>query len=181
MKQEVFGSKSSTTSGVPGYGTYAKNKELVVSSKQQRLEFLAAQLAALQEFMIRQKSDEGINSQMMLTDERLDRKAAHAGFADRNWALGELTRASGDVSRASAAAVQFITLLFIAFECAPLIVKLLSDAGPTDVEGSETEKRIIAQLTNTAFLNRNRVVRQYRFLGSRPGRRHVRRYMAQKR
>jgi hypothetical protein len=111
LKQEVFGSKSSTTSGVPGYGTYAKNKELVVSSKQQRLEFLAAQLAALQEFMIRQKSDEGINSQMMLTDERLDRKAAHAGFADRNWALGELTRASGDVSRASAAAVQFFLVV----------------------------------------------------------------------
>lgn len=181
LKEEVFGSKTSTTSGVPGYGAYAKNKEMVVSSKQQRLEFLAAQLADLQGYMNRQKAAEGINNQMMLTDELLDRKASHAGFADRNWALGELTKAKGDVSRASAAAVQFITLLFIAFECAPLIVKLLSDAGPSDVEGNETEKRIIAQLTNTAFLNRNRVVRQYRFLGEKPGRRHARRYMGQKR
>jgi len=181
LKEEVFGSKTATTSGVPGYGTYAKNKELVVEAKHQRLVFLAAQLAELQRYMNTQKAAEGINRQMMLTDELLDRKAVHAGFADRNWALGALTRDSGDVSRSSAAAVQFITLLFIALECAPLIVKLLSDAGPSDVEGSETEKRIIAQLTNTAFLNRNRVVRQYRFMGARPGRRHARRYMGQKR
>jgi len=181
LKAEVFGSRTTTTSGVPGYGTYARNKEMVVDLKQQRLEFLASRLAELQEYVSRRKSSEGLNSQMMLSDELLDRKAAHAGFADRNWALGELTKAGDDVRRSSAAAVQFITLLFIAFECAPLIVKLLSDAGPSDVEGNETEKRIIAQLTNTAFLNRNRVVRQYRLPGSRSGRRHVRRYMAQKR
>ena len=33
LKAEVFGSRSSTTSGVQGYGLYAKNKELVISSK----------------------------------------------------------------------------------------------------------------------------------------------------
>jgi hypothetical protein len=181
LKQEVFGSKTSTTSGVPGYGTYAKNKELVVDAKQQRLEFLASKLAELQFYMNQQKAAEGINRQMMLTDRLLDRKAALAGFADRNWALGALTSSGGAVSNSSAAAVRFITLLFIAFECAPLIVKLLSDAGPSDVEGNETDKRIIAQLTNTAFLNRNRIIRQYRFMGGRPGRRHVRRYMGQKR
>ncbi len=181
LKEEVFGSKTNTTSGVPGYGAYAKNKEAVVGAKQMRLEFLASQLADLQAYMNRQKADEGINRQMMLTEDLLDRKAAHAGFADRNWALGELTRSGDNVSRSSAAAVQFITLLFIAFECAPLIVKLLSDAGPSDVEGSETERRIIAQLTNTEFLNRNRIVRQYRFLGTKSGRRYARKYLGQKR
>jgi len=75
LKAEVFGSRSSTTSGVQGYGLYAKNKELVISSKQIRLEFLAGQLASQQEYMNRQKAAEGMNSQMMLTDQTLDRKA----------------------------------------------------------------------------------------------------------
>jgi hypothetical protein len=181
LKAEVFGSRTSTTSGVEGYGTYAKNKEQVVIVKQTRLEYLAGQIAGLQDFMNRQKAAEGINNQMLLSPEELDRKAASAGFADRNWALGELTHSSNDLSRASANAISFISLLFIAFECAPLIVKLLSDVGPSDVDIRETESRIIAQLTNTTFLSRNRIVREYRILGSKTGGRRARRYLANKR
>jgi hypothetical protein len=162
LKAEVFGSRTSTTSGVQGYGTYAKNKEQVVIAKQARLEFLASRLAGLQEYMNRQKAVEGINNQMMLTSEVLNRKASVAGFADRNWALGELTHSSNDVTRSSANAVSFITLLFITFECAPLIVKLLSDVGPSDVEIRESESWIIGQLSNPLFFSRNRAVRQYR-------------------
>ncbi len=165
LKSEVFGTKTGTTSGITGYGPYAKNKEAVVQGKDVRLQYLSRELATLEEFLSRQKAAEGINNQMMLTESVLDAKAARAGFADRNWALGALTQATSDVSRSSANAVSFITLLFIAFECAPLIVKLLSDAGPSDVELYETESRIIAQLTNTTFLNRNRMIRQYRALG----------------
>jgi hypothetical protein len=181
LKQEVFGSRTSTTSGVEGYGTYAKNKELVVTAKQVRLEFLAGQLSELRGYMNRQKTAEGINNQMMLTDDRLDGKAAQAGFADRNWALSELTHSSGDVSRSSANAILFITLLFIVFECAPLIVKLLADAGPSDIDIKESESRIISQLTNTSFLSRNRAIREYRFMGSKIGARRIKKYVSNKR
>ncbi|NTV92558.1 MAG: DUF4407 domain-containing protein [Chlorobiaceae bacterium] len=181
LKEEVFGSRTSTTSGVPGYGTYAKNKELVVVAKQARLEYLAGQLADLQATMNRQKTAEGINNQMMLSEALLDKKAATAGFADRNWALGALAHASDDVSSSSANAILFITLLFIVFECAPLIVKLLSDLGPSDVETKETEKRIIAQLTNTAFFSRNRTIREYRIMGSKIGGRRAKKYLSNKR
>lgn len=157
LKAEVFGSRTSTTSGVEGYGTYAKNKEQVISVKQVRIEFLASQLASLQDYMNRQKAAEGINNQMMLSDEQLDRKAARAGFADRNWALGELTHSSNDKSQSSANAVYFITLLFIAFECAPLIVKLLSDIGPSDVDIRESESLIIKKLTDPSAIVRNRL------------------------
>jgi hypothetical protein len=181
LKAEVFGSRSSTTSGVEGYGTYAKNKEAVILAKQSRLEYLAGWIAGLQEFLNRQKAAEGINNQMMLSEAELYREAANAGFADRNWALGELTNSSNDQSRSSANAVAFITLLFVAFECAPLMVKLLSDVGPSDVEIRETESRIIEQLTNNSFLSRNRIVRQYSILGVKTGRRRARRYLSNKR
>jgi Domain of unknown function (DUF4407) len=181
LKAEVFGSRTSTTSGVQGYGLYARNKELVVSAKQARLEFLAAQLAAQQEYMNRQKATEDINNQMMLTDEMLDKKAVHAGFADRNWALGELTHSQNDISRSSANAVYFITLLFITFECAPLIVKLLSDVGPSDVDIRESESRIFSYLTNTSFLSRNRLTREYRRPGVKIGGRRTRKYLSNKR
>lgn len=181
LKEEVFGSRTSTTSGVAGYGTYAKNKEQVVMTKQARIEFLAAQLVSLQEFMNQQKAAEGINNQMMLSEELLNRKAAQAGFADRNWALGELTHSSNDVSHSSADAIFFITLLFIAFECAPLIVKLLSDIGPSDVDIRESESRIIAQLTNTFLFSRNRTSREVRRPGSTIKVPRTKRYFSNKR
>lgn len=161
LKAEVFGDKTSTTSGVVGYGSYAKNKEAVVQGKQARLDYLARELASLEEFVNRQKGVEGINSNLMLSDALLDQKASKAGFADRNWALGALTHSTDDISRSSANAVTFITMLFIAFECAPLIVKLLSDAGPSDVDIRESEARIIARLVNPSLLERTRSVRQY--------------------
>ncbi|TCD48726.1 DUF4407 domain-containing protein [Chlorobium sp. N1] len=167
LKLEVFGSASSTTSGVPGYGRYAKNKEAVVRSKEQRLEFLAARIAGLQGYLSDRKVAEGLDRQRMLSEEMLARKASTAGFADRNWALGQLAHSSDGADRSSANAIAFITMLFITLECAPLIVKLLSDAGPSDVDVSETESRIIAQLTNTAFLSKNRIIRQYRIMGSK--------------
>ncbi len=181
LKQEVFGSRTATTSGFEGYGTYAKNKEQVVMAKQARLEFLAARLAGLQEYMNRQKAAEGINNQMMLSDALLDRKASDAGFADRNWALGELTHASNDVSRSSANAVLFITLLFITFECAPLLVKLMSDVGPSDVDVRESESRIIAQLTNSSSLSHNRAIREYRGPGLKKTVPRTKRYFSNKR
>ncbi len=181
LKREVFGFRTSTTSGVVGYGTYAKNKELVVIAKQTRLEFLAAQLSEQQVNLNRQKTAEGINNLTMLTDDKLDIKASRAGFADRNWALSELTHARNDVSKSSATAILCITLLFVVFECAPLIVKLLAEVGPSDVDIKESESRIISQLTNTSYLSRNRTVREYRFLGSKFGGRRAKKFVSNKR
>ena len=88
---------------------------------------------------------------------------------------------SGDISRSSANAVYFITLLFIAFECAPLIVKLLSDVGPSDVDIRESESRIFSWLTNTLFLSRNRLTREYHRPGVKIGGRRARKYFSNKR
>jgi hypothetical protein len=85
------------------------------------------------------------------------------------------------VSRSSANAVLFITLLFIVFECAPLIVKLLAEAGPSDIDIKESESRIISQLTNASFLSRNRTIREYRTMGSKIGGRRAKRYVSNKR
>jgi len=181
LKSEVFGQMTGKTSGVVGFGTYAQQKQEVIQAKQQREDYLASRLTELESFINRQKSQEGINDQLMLTDSRLDARVSTAGFADRNWALGQLTEGGDDVNNASANAVMFITLLFVAFECAPILVKLLSDAGPSDVDIHESEARIIRWLTATSPISKNRFVRAYRNIGGKPGRRLTRKPMYNKR
>jgi len=181
LKSEVFGQMTGKTSGVVGFGTYAQQKQEVIQAKQQREDYLASRLTELESFINRQKSQEGINDQLMLTESRLDARVSTAGFADRNWALGQLTEGGDDVNNASANAVMFITLLFIAFECAPILVKLLSDAGPSDVDIHESEARIIRWLTATSPISKNRFVRAYRNIGGKPGRRLTRKPMYNKR
>ena len=181
LKAEVFGQETGKTSGVVGFGKYAREKQAVIESKQQREDYLASRLTELETFINRQKEAEGINDQMMLTDSLLVEKVSTAGFADRNWALGQLTEGGEGVNNASANAVMFITLLFVAFECAPILVKLLSDAGPSDVDIHESESRIIRWLTATSPMSSNRFVRAYRPVGAKPGRRFSRRPLTNKR
>ncbi len=181
LKAEVFGEMTGKTSGVEGFGTYAKQKQEVIEAKQLREEYLASRLATLESYVNRQKEQEGINDQMMLTDSLLVRKVSTAGFADRNWALGKLTEGGDDVNNASTNAVMLITLLFVAFECAPILVKLLSDAGPSDVDIYESEARIIRWLTATSPISKNRFVRAYRNIGGKPGRRLSRKPLYNKR
>ena len=181
LKREVFGDRTETTSGIVGFGTYAKEKQAVIDSKQQREQYLASQIAKLEAYINQQKIREGINTQMMLSDSLMNAKVNYAGFADRNWALGQLTEGGGDVNNASANAVLFITLLFVAFECAPILVKLLSDVGPSDVDIHESEARIIRWLTATSPISKNRFVRAYRAIGGKPGRRLTRKPMYNKR
>ncbi len=181
LKSEVFGQMTGKTSGVVGFGTYAQQKQEVIQAKQQREDYLASRLTELESFINRQKSQEGINDQLMLIDSRLDARVSTAGFADRNWALGQLTEGGDGVNNSSANAVMFITLLFVAFECAPILVKLLSDAGPSDVDIHESEARIIRWLTATSPISKNRFVRAYRNIGGKPGRRLTRKPMYNKR
>jgi len=181
LKSEVFGQMTGKTSGVVGFGTYAKQKQEVIQARQQREDYLASRLTELETFINRQKEAEGINDQMMPTESRLAARVSTAGFADRNWALGQLTEGGDDVNNSSANAVLFITLLFIAFECAPILVKLLSDVGPSDVDIHESEARIIRWLTATSPISKNRFVRAYRNIGGKPGRRLTRKPMYNKR
>lgn len=181
LKREVFGDRTETTSGIAGFGTYAKEKQAVIDAKQQRERYLASQIAQLETYINRQKIREGINTRMILTDSLLAAKVSTAGFADRNWALGQLTEGGDDLNNASANAVLFITLLFVAFECAPILVKLLSDIGPSDVDIHESEATIIRWLTAAKPLTSNRFVRAYRVIGGKPGRRLTRKPLYNKR
>lgn len=70
----------------------------------------------------------------MFNGKQLDSLANVAGFADRNWALGQLSfRANGSRDLDTYLAISFIGLLFILFECLPVFVKLMSKAGPYDI------------------------------------------------
>ena len=134
LNQEVFGDKTNQTSGITGYGTYAKQKESIVVQKEQRLEAIRAELANMDVFFTRRKDLDGLSDQRMFSGKQLDSLANVAGFADRNWALGQLTfKEDGSRDLDNYLAISFIGFLFILFECLPVFVKLMSNKGPYDV------------------------------------------------
>lgn len=134
LNQEVFGDKTNQTSGITGYGTYAKQKESIVIQKEQRLEAIRNELANMDAFFTRRKDLDGLSDQRMFSGKQLDSLANVAGFADRNWALGQLTfKEDGSRDLDNYLAISFIGFLFILFECLPVFVKLMSNKGPYDV------------------------------------------------
>ncbi len=134
LNQEVFGDKTNQTSGITGFGTYAKQKEALVIQKESRLESVRAELAAMETFFTRRKDLDGISEQRMFSGKQLDSLSNVAGFADRNWALGQLTfKEDGSRDLDNYLAISFIGFLFILFECLPVFVKLMSNKGPYDV------------------------------------------------
>ena len=134
LNQEVFGDKTNQTSGITGFGTYAKQKESLVLEKEQRLESLRAELKNMDVFFSRRKDLDGLTNQRMFSGRQLDSLANVAGFADRNWALGQLTfKENGDRDLDNYLAISFIGFLFILFECLPVFVKLMSNKGPYDI------------------------------------------------
>jgi hypothetical protein len=134
LNQEVFGDKTNQTSGVVGFGTYAKQKESIIDQKVERLESVRAELVALDNFIKQRKDMDGLSNERMFSGRQLDSLSNVAGFADRNWALGQLSfKADGSRDLDTYLAISFIGLLFILFECLPVFVKLISNAGPYDV------------------------------------------------
>ncbi|MBB2150063.1 DUF4407 domain-containing protein [Pedobacter gandavensis] len=130
---EIFGNKTLETSGVMGYGPYAKRKEAELKQREQNLDTLTADVRALEKFVDGRKQFDGLMTEKLYTGKQLDSLSNIAGFADRNWALGQLsfnTDGTRDVN--TSLAVTFIGLLFIFFECLPVFVKLMSDRGPYD-------------------------------------------------
>ncbi|WP_345954478.1 DUF4407 domain-containing protein [Mucilaginibacter sp. PAMB04168] len=134
LNQEVFGDKTNQTSGITGYGTYAKQKESILLEKQNRLKTVTDDLNRMEQYLGQRKDYEGLNSTRLFTNFQLDSLANVAGFADRNWALGQLSfRQDGTKDLDTYLAQSFIGYLFILFECLPVFVKLMTPKGPYDV------------------------------------------------
>ncbi len=134
LNQEIFGDKTNQTSGKVGFGTYAKQKEAVLNEKATRLESVRSEINVLENYVNRRKDIDGITSEKLFSGRQLDSLSNVAGFADRNWALGQLSfNADGSRDVGTYLAIMFIGLLFILFECLPVFVKLMSDKGPYDI------------------------------------------------
>jgi hypothetical protein len=139
LNQEVFGDKTNQTSGITGYGTYAKQKQSVLEEKESRLKEVTDNEGKMDDYLSRRKDYEGLNSLRLFSDHQLDSLAGIAGFSDRNWALGQLTyNENGTRDLDTYLAISFIGYLFILFECLPVFVKLMSPKGPYDVALAKT-------------------------------------------
>ncbi|WP_256002525.1 DUF4407 domain-containing protein [Pedobacter deserti] len=133
LNYEIFGNKTTETSGIMGYGPYAKRKEAELQQRQSDLDTLGAAALRLENFISDRKAFDGMMSERLYTGKQLDSLVSVAGFADRNWALGQLKfTPAGKPDTDTALAVTFIGLLFIFFECLPVFVKLMSSNGPYD-------------------------------------------------
>lgn len=130
---EIFGNKTEETSGIMGYGPYAKRKEAELQQRAQERDTLSAGLRKLEAFVDNRKEFDGLLTEKLYTGKQLDSLTDVAGFADRNWALGQLSFSpDGKRDVTTALAVTFIGLLFVFFECLPVFVKLMSGRGPYD-------------------------------------------------
>ncbi|MFD0750959.1 DUF4407 domain-containing protein [Mucilaginibacter calamicampi] len=134
LNQEVFGDKTNQTSGITGYGTYAKRKEDVLKEKQDRLKTVTGEAERMDNYLSDRRDFEGLKNLRLFSEKQLDSLANVAGFADRNWALGQLGyNNDGTRDLDTYLAISFIGYLFILFECLPVFVKLMSPKGPYDV------------------------------------------------
>ncbi|HWW43413.1 DUF4407 domain-containing protein [Pedobacter sp.] len=130
---EIFGNKTTETSGVMGYGPYAKRKEAELKQREQNLDTLSADVRKLERFVDDRKQFDGLMTEKLYTSKELDSLTSIAGFADRNWALGQLSfNPNGTRDLNTSLAVTFIGLLFIFFECLPVFVKMMSTRGSYD-------------------------------------------------
>lgn len=127
LNHEIFGTKTDETSGVMGYGPYAKMKESELNKQQIYLDSLRTRIQAKESELLQRKTAEGLMDQRILSDKSLDSAINVAGFADRNAALSNLhKKPDGTINKSTEYAVIFIALLFIFFECLPVFVKLMS-------------------------------------------------------
>ena len=141
LNQEIFGDKTNQTSGKTGFGTYAKMKDGVLKEKEARLNTVRDDQLKMDQYISNRKDLEGVTDTKLFNDHQLDSLSNVAGFADRNWALGQLSyQPNGKRDLDTYLAQSFISYLFILFECLPVLVKLMSPRGPYDVALSKIEE-----------------------------------------
>lgn len=137
---EIFGNKTTETSGIMGYGPYAARKETELRRKETYLDTLRSDIQKQELYIDNRKQADGLLSEKLLAGPQMDSLVNIAGFADRNRMLGELQiRANGSVDTYTYWAIRFIGLLFVFFECLPVLVKLMSGKGPYDQGVQNTE------------------------------------------
>jgi hypothetical protein len=162
LNQEVFGDKTNQTSGIVGYGTYAKQKQAILQEKQDRLNEVRDNQEKMDQYLSARKDYEGLSSIRLFSEHQLDSLSNVAGFSDRNWALGQLSyNENGTRDLDTYLAESFISYLFILFECLPVFVKLMSPKGPYDVAVSklseadmhyaERDKERNIEVTNSVY------------------------------
>jgi len=134
LNHEIFGTKTDETSGVLGYGPYAKMKESNLNKQEIFLDTLRQRIQGKEALLSQRKIKEGIMDEKILTDKSLDSAINVSGFADRNAALSNLHKnPDGTEETSTQYAVIFITLLFVFFECLPVFVKLMSHKDAYDI------------------------------------------------
>lgn len=134
LNHEIFGTKTEETSGVMGYGPYAKMKEESLKKQEVYLDTLQARIQRKESELLVRKEKEGLLDVKILSDASLDSAVDVAGFADRNAALSNLHKnPDGTINSSTEYAVIFIACLFIFFECLPVFVKLMSGKDPYDI------------------------------------------------
>jgi len=139
LNQEVFGDKTNQTSGITGYGAYAKQKQTVLQEKEDRLKTVTDNQSKMDLYLSQRKEYEGVNGLRLFSEHQLDSLSNIAGFSDRNWALGQLSyNENGTRDLDTYLAESFISYLFILFECLPVFVKLMSPKGAYDVAVGKT-------------------------------------------
>src|ERR1700709_204051 len=82
LNQEVFGDKSNQTSGIVGYGTYAKQKQQILQEKEDRLKTVTDDGDKMDNYLGQRKDYEGLNDIRLFSDHQLDSLSNVAGFSD---------------------------------------------------------------------------------------------------
>src|SRR5471030_359447 len=68
LNQEVFGDKSNQTSGIVGYGTYAKQKQQVLQEKEDLLKTVMDDEGKMEQYLSVRKDYEGLNNIRLFND-----------------------------------------------------------------------------------------------------------------
>lgn len=137
LNHEIFGTKTAETSGVMGYGPYAKMKEESLQKQEIYLDTLRSRIQRQENILLQRKEKEGLMDVKILSNTGLDSAINNAGFADRNAALSQLhINPDGSTNDSTEYAVIFIACLFVFFECLPVFVKLMSGRDPYDIATS---------------------------------------------
>lgn len=134
LRMETFGEKTVETSGIVGYGPYAKQREAELDKQEQYLDTLRNRIMSREGYIDQRKQFEGLLDIPLLAGSQLDSAVSLAGFADRNAALGALKyNRDGSRNDSNYWAITFIMLLFVFFECLPVFVKLMSGRDAYDI------------------------------------------------